>query len=393
MATIIPLTDARGAPNADARRAAYDAFVREAALGPEPAPGPLADTRGRPLHDLRISVTDRCNFRCVYCMPRDVFDADYRFLPHAELLTFEEIARVAALFVERGVSKIRLTGGEPLLRRNVERLVEMLARTGVTDLTLTTNGSLLAKKAKGLRDAGLTRVTVSLDSLDDATFRAMNDVDFPVAKVLEGIDAAAAAGLAPVKINMVVKRGMNDGDVVAMARHFRGTGHIVRFIEFMDVGATNGWRMDDVVPAAEIVRRIDAEFPLVARGSQLRRRSRRALALPRRRGRDRRDRVGDAGVLPRLLARAAVHRRPALHVPVRERGLRPARARPRRLRRRADRPRARRGLAAARRPLFGDPHGQHRAAAEGRDELHRRLALRPRLRPPLRGPSRCTFPR
>ena len=176
MATIIPLTDARNA-NADTRRAAYDAFVRSAAAGPDAPPGPLLDVRGRPLHDLRISVTDRCNFRCVYCMPRGVFDADYKFLPHAELLTFEEIARVARLFVERGVAKIRLTGGEPLLRRNIERLVEQLARTGVSDLTLTTNASLLAKKATALRDAGLTRVTVSLDSLDDATFRAMNDAD------------------------------------------------------------------------------------------------------------------------------------------------------------------------------------------------------------------------
>jgi cyclic pyranopterin phosphate synthase len=261
MATIIPLTDARTG-NPDARRAEYDAFVRDAAQGPVIAPGPLADARGRALHDLRISVTDRCNFRCVYCMPRDVFDADYRFLPHADLLTFEEIARIAKLFVERGVAKIRLTGGEPLLRRNVERLVELLAATGVADLTLTTNGSLLARKARDLRAAGLTRVTVSLDSLDDVTFRAMNDADFPVAKVLEGIDAAAAAGLAPVKVNMVVKRGVNDGDVVAMARRFRGTGHVVRFIEFMDVGATNGWRMDDVVPASEIVRAIGAVFPL-----------------------------------------------------------------------------------------------------------------------------------
>jgi GTP 3',8-cyclase len=262
MATIIPLTDARNASNIAARRAEIDAFVRAAAQGPVFAPGPVTDSRGRPLHDLRISVTDRCNFRCVYCMPRDVFDADYHFLPHADLLTFEEITRVAKLFVRRGVSKIRLTGGEPLLRRNIERLIGMLAETGVSDLTLTTNGALLAKKARSLREAGLTRVTVSLDSLDDATFRAMNDADFPVAKVLEGIDAAVAAGLAPIKINMVVKRGMNDGGIVAMARRFRGTPHIVRFIEFMDVGATNGWRMDDVVPAAEIVRAIDAEFPL-----------------------------------------------------------------------------------------------------------------------------------
>ena len=262
MATIIPLTDARSASKVDARRAEIDGFVREAAQGPAFAPGPITDPRGRPLHDLRISVTDRCNFRCVYCMPRDVFDADYHFLPHADLLTFEEITRVAKRFVDRGVSKIRLTGGEPLLRRNLERLVGMLAETGVSDLTLTTNGALLAKKARSLRDAGLTRVTVSLDSLDDKTFRSMNDADFPVAKVLEGIEAAAAAGLSPVKINMVVKRGMNEGGIVAMARRFRGTGHIVRFIEFMDVGATNGWRMDDVVPAIEIVRAIDAEFPL-----------------------------------------------------------------------------------------------------------------------------------
>ena len=255
MATIIPLIDVRAAST-------LDALVRDAARAG--AAGAPVDTLGRRLHDLRISVTDRCNFRCVYCMPKNVFDANYTFLPHADLLTFEEIARVAGIFVARGVSKIRLTGGEPLLRRNIERLVEMLARFPDVDLTLTTNGALLARKARGLRDAGLTRVTVSLDSLDDTTFRAMNDVDFPVAKVLEGIDAAAAAGLAPLKINMVVKRGTNESSILPMARRFRGTGHIVRFIEFMDVGATNGWRMDDVVPAAEIVRSIDAEFPLVS---------------------------------------------------------------------------------------------------------------------------------
>jgi len=262
MPTIIPITDARTAAGTIARGIAPDALVRAAASGTDVAPGPVADARGRRLHDLRISVTDRCNFRCVYCMPKDVFDTDHRFLPHADLLTFEEITRVAKIFVERGVSKIRLTGGEPLLRRNVERLVEMLAKLGDIDLTLTTNGALLARKAKSLADAGLKRVTVSLDSLDDATFRAMNDVDFPVAKVLEGIDAAAAAGLAPLKINMVVKRGTNEASIVPMARHFRGSGHIVRFIEYMDVGASNGWRMDDVVPAAAIVRAIDAEFPL-----------------------------------------------------------------------------------------------------------------------------------
>jgi len=227
------------------------------------AGGPPVDALGRGLHDLRISVTDRCNFRCVYCMPKDVFGRDYPFLPHAELLTFEEITRVAREFVALGVRKIRLTGGEPLLRRNLERLIEMLAQLGRdVDLTLTTNGALLARKARALRDAGLRRVTVSLDALDDATFRAMNDVDFPVARVLEGIEAAAAAGLAPLKINAVVKRGLNEDAIVPLARHFKGSGHIVRFIEYMDVGATNGWRMDDVVPASEIVHRIGEVFPL-----------------------------------------------------------------------------------------------------------------------------------
>jgi GTP 3',8-cyclase len=222
---------------------------------------PLADVLGRGLRDLRISVTDRCNFRCVYCMPREVFDAEHKFLPHSAILTFEEIARLARVFVGMGVKKIRLTGGEPLVRRDLHRLIEQLARLDV-DLTLTTNGSLLAKQAQRLKDAGLKRITVSLDSLDDAVFRAMNDADFPVAKVLEGIDAAAAAGLGPVKINMVVKRGTNDGELVPMARRFRGSGHIVRFIEFMDVGSTNGWRLDDVVPAAEVVRRIGEHFAL-----------------------------------------------------------------------------------------------------------------------------------
>ena len=248
-------------PLRDARTTAAPA----AAGTPGPRPdAPLVDTHGRALHDLRISVTDRCNFRCVYCMPKDVFGRDYPFLPHDALLTFEEIARVARVFVDLGVRKIRLTGGEPLLRRNLERLVEMLARIGDVDLTLTTNGALLAKKARTLRDAGLARVTVSLDALDDATFRAMNDVDFPVARVLEGIDAAAAAGLAPIKVNAVIKRGTNEHAIVPLARHFRGTGHVMRFIEYMDVGHTNGWRMDEVVPAAEVVRRIDTEFPLEA---------------------------------------------------------------------------------------------------------------------------------
>src|SRR6266513_2286761 len=235
------------------------------AVSRTPAPvfagGPLADTRGRPMRDLRISVTDRFNFRCVYCMPREVFDAGHEFLPHSAILSFEEIARLARIFVGLGVEKIRLTGGEPLVRRDLYRLVAMLKELHV-ELTLTTNGSLLARNAHALARAGLDRVTVSLDSLDEATFRAMNDVDFPVAKVLESIDAAAAAGLSPVKINMVVKRGVNDRDILPMAERWRSSGHIARFIEYMDVGSSNGWRMDDVVPSAEVVRRIAERWPL-----------------------------------------------------------------------------------------------------------------------------------
>jgi len=222
------------------------------------------DRLGRPLRDLRISVTDRCNFRCVYCMPKEIFGPAFAYSHREDLLTFEEIARVAALFVQAGVEKIRLTGGEPLLRRDLERLVEMLARIrGLADLTLTTNGSLLTRdKARALRDAGLRRITISLDSLDDEVFRRMNDVDFPVARVLDAIDAAAEAELFPIKIDMVVKRGTNDASVVDMARHFRGTGHIVRFIEYMDVGNTNGWRSDDVVPGREIAETIAQQWPI-----------------------------------------------------------------------------------------------------------------------------------
>ena len=258
MAAVIPLADVRAASSASAR----DAFVRDAARAVEADGSRPLDTRRRPLHDLRISVTDRCNFRCVYCMPKDVYGRDFPFLPHAELLTFEEITRLAAVFVRQGVRKVRLTGGEPLLRRHLERLVEMLASLGDLDLTLTTNGALLARKAQALRNAGLTRVTVSLDALDDPTFRAMNDVDFPVRRVLEGIDAAQAAGLSPLKINAVVKRGLNEHAILPLARHFRDSGHIIRFIEYMDVGHTNGWQMDHVVPAAEIVETINREFPL-----------------------------------------------------------------------------------------------------------------------------------
>src|SRR3954469_9034688 len=220
------------------------------------------DTFARPLRDLRISVTDRCNFRCVYCMPKEVYGRDHRFLDRRELLDFEEIARVAGGFVASGVQKIRITGGEPLVRRDLELLIAQLAPLGA-DLTLTTNGSLLPQKAQLLADAGLRRITVSLDSLDDAVFRALNDVDFPVARVLDGIDAAAAAGL-PVKVNAVIKRGVNEDQILPMAREFRARGHILRFIEYMDVGHSNGWRMDDVVPAAEVVATLGAELPLEA---------------------------------------------------------------------------------------------------------------------------------
>ena len=216
------------------------------------------DTFGRPLRDLRISVTDRCNFRCVYCMPKEVYGRDHRFLDRRELLTFEEIARVAGIFVGAGVTKLRITGGEPLVRRDLERLIASLAELDV-DLTLTTNASLLRQKARLLADAGLRRITVSLDSLDDEQFRALNDVDFPVDRVLDGIDAASEAGL-PVKVNAVIKRGVNDDQIVPMAAFFRERGHTLRFIEYMDVGHTNGWRLDDVVPAREIVARLDEAF-------------------------------------------------------------------------------------------------------------------------------------
>jgi cyclic pyranopterin phosphate synthase len=230
-------------------------------LAEAPRAGPL-DRMGRPLRDLRISVTDRCNFRCRYCMPREVFGAGFEFLPRDEILSFEEIARAARIFASLGVGKLRLTGGEPLLRHDLSALIRMLAAIPDVDIALTTNGSLLADQARALADAGLKRITVSLDSLDDGVFRAMNDADFPVARVLEGIDAAAAAGLNPVKINAVVRLGVNDHTVVDLARHFRQAGHIVRFIEYMDVGHTNGWRLDDVVPGDEIVRLISAEMPL-----------------------------------------------------------------------------------------------------------------------------------
>lgn len=252
----IPLVEHRFAPEAPAVPTVL-----------ETPTGLLGDALGRPLQDLRISVTDRCNFRCVYCMPKEVFDKNYTFLPHSALLSFEEITRIAKIFVAHGVRKIRLTGGEPLLRKNIENLIAMLSalRTPdgqALDLTLTTNGSLLARKAQALKDAGLQRVTVSLDALDEATFRRMNDVDFPVSEVLHGIEVAHKVGLGPIKINMVVKGGMNDSQILPMARRFKNSPFILRFIEYMDVGASNGWKMDEVVPSGEVIRRIDAEMPL-----------------------------------------------------------------------------------------------------------------------------------
>lgn len=231
--------------------------------------GLLADTRGRRLHDLRISVTDRCNFRCTYCMPKSVFDKDYAFLPQSSLLSFEEITRLTRLFVHHGVEKLRLTGGEPLLRKRVETLIGQLSEIRTPggaplDVTLTTNASLLRRQAASLKAAGLDRVTVSLDAMDDAVFKRMNDVDFPVSEVLAGIDEATRVGFGQIKINMVVKRGVNDDQILPMARHFRGSGHIVRFIEFMDVGASNGWRMDDVVPSRTVVGLLDEAFGVEA---------------------------------------------------------------------------------------------------------------------------------
>ena len=253
-------------PLADIRYASRMPQVPERLVAPN---GLLADTLARPLRDLRISVTDRCNFRCSYCMPREVFDKDYAFLPQSSLLSFEEITRLAKVFVAHGVEKIRLTGGEPLLRKHLEVLIGMLAKIQTPggqplDITLTTNASLLAKKAQSLKDAGLQRVTVSLDGLDDAVFRRMNDVDFPVADVLKGIEEAQRVGLAPIKVNMVVKRGTNDAEILPMARHFRNSGVVLRFIEYMDVGATNGWRMDEVLPSAQVIERLQAEFALSA---------------------------------------------------------------------------------------------------------------------------------
>ncbi len=272
-AKVIPLIDLR---RASVGRPGLDDLGNLLSGAPIAANGLLADMLGRPLRDLRISVTDRCNFRCNYCMPKEVFDKNYAYLPQTALLSFEEITRIARLFAAHGVQKIRLTGGEPLLRKNLEVLIEQLSQLRTVDglpldLTLTTNGSLLKRKAKALKAAGLQRVTVSLDGLDDAVFRRMNDVDFPVADVLEGIEAAGEAGLgldatgrlSGLKVNMVVKRGTNEQEILPMARYFKDTGITLRFIEYMDVGATNGWRMDEVLPSADLVKRVHAQLPLV----------------------------------------------------------------------------------------------------------------------------------
>jgi GTP 3',8-cyclase len=340
-------------------------------------PGTPVDTLGRPIRDLRVSVTDRCNFRCRYCMPREIFGSDYPFLPRGELLTFEEITRLADLLTGLGVRKVRLTGGEPLLRHNLERLVAMLAALpGIDDLTMTTNGSLLAKHATALAAAGLHRVTVSLDSLDDATFRAGNDSPVPVAQVLEGIEAAAAAGLTPVKVNVVVRRGVNDHEVAALARRFKGTGQIVRFIEYMDVGHSNGWRLEQVVPAAEVVAAVNVEMPLEAVPANYP-----GEVAPRRLRRDRRGRLGDPPLLRRLHSCPPLGRRQDLHLPVRHLGPRPARPAARRRLRRGDHCGPRRHLDGPGRPLLRSALRRHHRPAQGGDVLHRRLGRR-------RGPSR-----
>jgi len=337
----------------------------------------VRDTLQRPLRDLRISVTDRCNFRCRYCMPREVFGPDYKFLPRQELLSFEEITRLVKLFQGFGVRKVRLTGGEPLLRRGVERLVAMLRGVGDFDLTMTTNGALLADKAEALRQAGLNRVSVSLDALDDETFMAMNDVQVPVSQILEAIEAAERAGLTPIKVNMVVKRNVNEHSLLPMAEHFRGRGIILRFIEFMDVGSTNAWRMEDVVPAKEIVARIDAVHPL----EPLRPNYRGEVARRYRY----RDGGGEIGVIASVTqpfcgdcSRARITADGALFTCLfASEG--------------HDLKRHRSMLVNPRRPLFRNPHRRILGRSQGGDVLHRRLASRQGLGGLSRGQSRAVF--
>jgi cyclic pyranopterin phosphate synthase len=332
------------------------------------------DRRSRPLRDLRISVTDRCNFRCTYCMPKEIFGRDFAFLPRAELLTFEEITRLARTFARDGVSKIRLTGGEPLLRRDLEQLIAMLTTVeGITDIALTTNGSALETKAQALKDAGLTRVTVSLDALDDATFAAMSDVGYPIARVLAGIDAAASVGLAPVKVNMVVKRGVNGHCILEMAERFRSSGHVLRFIEYMDVGTTNGWRMDEVVPAAEILATINQRWPLEPVQANYP-----GEVASRYRYRDGAGEIGliagHATILRGMHPRATVGRRQALHLPIRHQRPRSPRPATRWAERRATPSPPTNDLDKASRSLLRDAARPHQPAAQDRDVLHRRLS-------------------
>ena len=368
--TVIPLADLR-----------YAAPVPAIPAQAIPATGLLADALGRPLRDLRISVTDRCNFRCSYCMPKEIFDRDYVFLPQTSLLSFEEITRLARIFVAHGVQKIRLTGGEPLLRKGLEALIGMLADLRTPDgdrldITLTTNGSVLARKAAALRAAGLQRVTVSLDGLDDATFRRMNDVDFPVADVLEGIRAADAAGLGPIKVNMVVKRGTNDQEILPMARYFRdqfGGRIVLRFIEYMDVG-----RQQRLAHGRGAALGRGAAAPAgpgraAPAGPHRSRRDGRALGLGRRPRRDRPDQQRDPGLLPRLQPRPPVHRGQAVPLPVRHPRPRPARPAAQRCQRCRHHQRAGRGVGRAGRPLFRAacrPACSAPADGERRVEMH-----------------------
>ena len=334
------------------------------------------DRFDRPLHDLRISVTDRCNFRCTYCMPKELFGASYRFMPRSELLSFEEIVRLAGIFVAHGVRKIRLTGGEPLLRQGIEDLVRMLSAVeGIEDLTLTTNGSLLTPdRARRLRAAGLERLTVSLDAVDDTVFSAMNDVGFPVEPVLRSIETAGQAGLRPIKINMVVKRGVNDHEIVPMAERFRGSGHIVRFIEYMDVGNTNGWRMDDIVPAREIVDRIGSVHPLRAVAPNYRGEVARRWRYADGAGEIGGHRLRHPAVLRRLHPRASLGGGEAVYVPVREHGVRPPPSRAQRHIRRSHLRCDRLPVEQARRSLLRAASWQYAAAATYRDVVHRRIA-------------------